>query len=46
MFICSFTIETSLNTPVARNWRIMASASSILRKSPTRHSQRGELKEV
>ncbi len=35
-----------LGTPVALSLRIIASASSMLRKSPTRQSQRGGLNEV
>ena len=40
------SVYTSLNTPVAFSLRIMASASSMLRKSPTLHNHRGGLKEV
>ena len=36
-----YTGNVTGGTPVAFRRRIAASASSILRKSPTRHSQRG-----
>ena len=41
ILICSRTIATSLNSPLSFSLRIATCASSMLLKSPMRHSQRG-----